>query len=174
MRVSMYSAQASARLIEIWCSISSGVKSVSVFPSSTDPMRAHEPASQAMAFTSVVLPDPPWPITARFRMFWLSYTFMDAPRDGVVKALGPAMPENVQNRHEERNAADGPFSTSETQKIDLHENVFDRRRNRLAAGMTVSNQAPPVHDRQERQGIHRQATRGLGRIGRQDRVALRR
>src|SRR5688500_16214159 len=120
-------------------------------------MRVHEPASQAMALTSVVLPEPPCPITARFRRFWRPYTFMDTPRRQVGESCSRVEPEDVQNgrdarhatrgfrgvlwsaaeRHEERNAANRPFSTSGPQEIDLDENVVARTRTRPSHGTTA-------------------------------------
>src|SRR3954470_15110807 len=47
----------------------SGSKSHTVVPSSTRPVRGIAPAVNNRASASVVLPDPPWPTNATFRIF---------------------------------------------------------------------------------------------------------
>src|SRR5436190_14236498 len=63
-----YSRGAVVADTEIWRLISSGSKSVVVVPSSTRPLRLITPAQCSSASVSVVLPAPPWPTRATFRI----------------------------------------------------------------------------------------------------------
>ena len=65
---SCHSSGASAALTVIWRRISSASKSVVVVPSSTRPRRSIAFAANSIASTSDVLPVPPCPHTATFRM----------------------------------------------------------------------------------------------------------
>src|SRR6266550_4410831 len=63
-----YSRGAVVADTEIWRLISSGSKSVVVVPSSTRPFRLITPAQCSSDSVSVVLPAPPWPTRATFRI----------------------------------------------------------------------------------------------------------
>jgi len=59
---------ASAREADSWRLSSSGSVSLVAVPSSTRPMRGMAPALNSSASARVVLPDPPWPTRATFRI----------------------------------------------------------------------------------------------------------
>src|SRR5437764_6745533 len=72
---SFHSNGASASDTEICFAISSGSKSLTVFPSSTRPARLMTPAASESASVNEVLPVPPWPTSTTLRMWLIGNVF---------------------------------------------------------------------------------------------------
>ncbi len=78
--VPLHSTGASASETLICFLVSSGSKSVTVFPSSTVPILVTAPVAKRRASASTVFPVPPWPTSRTLRIALGSYVFMGSSR----------------------------------------------------------------------------------------------